>query len=102
MEVGEMKRRFALTLSLIVFFVNLGFSQLAGIPREETLIVNSLTGRVGSPANFNVFVSVWRNPDRGIQQLMLEPLWMIEPSRGEVFNSLAAEGPIYNDDFTRM
>ena len=102
MEVGEMKRRFALTLSLIVFFVILGFSQLAGIPREETLIVNSLTGRVGSPANFNVFVSVWRNPDRGIQQLMLEPLWMIEPSRGEVINSLAAEGPIYNDDFTRM
>jgi peptide/nickel transport system substrate-binding protein len=33
---------------------------------------------------------------------MLEPLWTIEPARGEVINSLAAEGPIYNEDFTQM
>lgn len=91
--------------SLLVIFVSVllviaGFSQVAGIPREETLIANVLLGRVVSPSNFNVFTSSWRSPERGVQQLMLEPLWMMEPTRGEVINSLAAEGPIYNEDFT--
>ncbi|KUK83739.1 MAG: Extracellular solute-binding protein family 5 [Petrotoga mobilis] len=40
--------------SLVVIFVSVllvvvGFSQVAGIPREETLIANVLTGRVNSP-----------------------------------------------------
>ncbi|MGY4688008.1 ABC transporter substrate-binding protein [Petrotoga sp. DB-2] len=94
--------------SLLVIFVSVllvvaGFSQVAGIPREETLIGDVLAGRVAAPNNFNIFVSTGgRAPDRGVQQLMLEPLWTIEPARGEVINSLAAEGPIYNEDFTQM
>ena len=79
-----------------------GFSQVAGIPREETLIAGTLTGRAVAPSNFNVFTVSWRSPDRGVQQLMLEPLWLMEPTRGEVINALAAEGPIYNNDFTQM
>ncbi|MGY4688138.1 ABC transporter substrate-binding protein, partial [Petrotoga sp. DB-2] len=91
--------------SLLVIFVSVllviaGFSQVAGIPREETLIASM--GRASAPSNFNVFVTTWRSPDRGIQQVMLEPLWTMEPARGEVINSLAAEGPIYNEDFTQM
>jgi len=96
-----MKKRFAI-IAVLSIFVLMGFSQLAGIPRNETLIANVLTGRVGTPANFNVFTTAWRNPDRGVHQLMLEPLWTMEPARGEVINSLAAEGPIYNEDFTKM
>lgn len=87
-------------LSLLVSVVS--FSQLANIPRNETLIANILTGRVGSPDNYNVWIATWLNPDRGIQQLMLEPLWMVEYVKGEVINALAAEPPIYNKDFTKM
>ncbi len=92
--------------SLLVFFVSVllvvaGFSQVAGIPREETLIVE-IGVRVTSPDNFNIFTSNWRIPQRGVQQLMLEPLWMMEHVKGEVINSIAAEGPIYNEDFTQM
>jgi len=87
-------------LSLMIFAI--GFSQLAGIPRNETLIANILTGRVSSPDNFNVWLQTWLSPDRGIQQLMLEPLWMVEYVTGEIINALAAEPPIYNEDFTKM
>jgi peptide/nickel transport system substrate-binding protein len=93
--------------SLLVIFVSVllvvsGFSQVAGIPREETLIVTAFSGRATSPSNFNVFTIRVSNADRGVQQLMLEPLWTVDPVRGEVINSLAAEGPIYNEDFTQM
>ncbi len=87
---------------LSFLLVIMGFSQVAGIPREETLIAGTLTGRAVAPSNFNVFTVSWRSPDRGVQQLMLEPLWLMEPTRGEVINSLAEEGPIYNEDFTKM
>ncbi|MGY4686656.1 ABC transporter substrate-binding protein [Petrotoga sp. DB-2] len=93
--------------NLLVIFVSMllvvaGFSQVGGIPREETLISNVLNGRVTTPNNFNIFTTSWRTPDRGAHQLMVEPLWMMEPARGEVINSLAAEGAIYNEDFTQM
>ncbi|HXL02656.1 MAG TPA: ABC transporter substrate-binding protein [Candidatus Atribacteria bacterium] len=84
-------------------FAGISFAQLSeDTPREETLIANVLTGRVGTPGNFNVFTTAWRNPDRGVQQLMLEPLWIVDPTTGEVINALAREAPIYNEDFTQM
>ncbi len=102
-----MKRNFLILfvslLVLVMGFTQIGFAQLAeDIPREETFIADVLTGRVGTPANFNVFTTAWRNPDRGVQQLMLEPLWVVDYVTGEVINALAAEGPIYNEDFTQM
>ena len=103
--IGE-KKFFNLFVSLLVLvmgFAQVGFAQLAeDIPREKTFIADVLTGRVGTPANFNVFTTAWRNPDRGVQQLMLEPLWLVDYVTGEVINALAAEGPIYNEDFTKM
>lgn len=73
-----MKYRWGIWLSLVfgmlllVSFV--ASAQLpAGISREETLVVDQLTGRVGMPNNFNLWAG-WRNQDRGIQQLLLEPL----------------------------
>ena len=102
-----MKRSFSIffvsLLVLVMGFAQAGFAQLAeDIPREKTFIADVLTGRVGTPANFNVFTTAWRNPDRGVQQLMLEPLWLVDYVTGEVINALAAEGPIYNEDFTQM
>jgi len=94
---------FVSLLVLVVGFAGISFGQLSeDIPREETLIADVLSGRVGTPGNFNVFTTAWRNPDRGMQQLVLEPLWIVDPTTGEVINALAKEGPIYNEDFTQM
>ncbi|MGB9857799.1 MAG: ABC transporter substrate-binding protein [Dictyoglomaceae bacterium] len=95
-------------ISLLVFlslisFSQVSFSQLApGIPRDETLIVDILSGRAVTPDNFNTWAATWRSPDRGIQQLMLEPLWMVDPATGKIINALAKDKPIYNRDFTKM
>ncbi|MGC9400049.1 MAG: ABC transporter substrate-binding protein [Anaerolineae bacterium] len=72
-----------------------------GLPRDETLIVNQLTGRVGSPNNFNYWVG-WKWRDRGMQNLAGAALWTIDFATGEIINSLAAGDAIYNDDFTRV
>ncbi|HEX3051700.1 MAG TPA: twin-arginine translocation signal domain-containing protein, partial [Aggregatilineaceae bacterium] len=41
---------------------------LGTFPRRETLIADILTGRCGSPDNFNEWVG-WKNRDRGMQTL---------------------------------
>ena len=79
------------------------FAQLAPeLPRSETLMVDVLSGRVATPDNFNTWAATWRSPDRGIQQLMLEPLWIVEYATGKIINALASDKPIYNKDFTKM
>jgi peptide/nickel transport system substrate-binding protein len=74
---------------------------LGVLPRSETLIVDILTGRVGSPGNFNVWAG-WRWRDRGMQNLANEPLWTVDFATGEIINGLAAGDPIYNEDFTSV
>ena len=73
----------------------------AGIPREETLIFDQLTGRTAMPNNFNEWAG-WRWRDRGTAQLMNEPLWTVDYATGEIIPGLAADLPIYNEDFTQM
>lgn len=68
-------------------------------PRRETFIADMLTGRVGTPGNFNFWVG-WKWQDRGMQTLAGEPLWTIDFATGEIINGSAAGDPIYNDDFT--
>ena len=72
-----------------------------GLPRSETVIAAMLTGRVGSPSNFNEWVG-WKNRDRGMQQLMNEPLWSVDFATGEIIPGLADGDAEYNDDFTRV
>lgn len=74
---------------------------LGVLPRSETLIADILTGRVGSPGNFNEWVG-WKNRDRGMQTLANEPLWTVDFATGEIINGLASGDPIYNDDFTQV
>ena len=77
-------------------------AQIGGtFPRNETLIARILTGRVGTPDNFNVW-SGWRNQDRGIQNLADEPLWTVDYASGEIINGLASGDPTYNADFTSL
>jgi len=72
-----------------------------GLPRNETVIAAMLTGRVGSPNNFNEWVG-WKNRDRGTQQLVNEPLWSVDFATGNIIPGLAAGDAIYNDDFTQV
>jgi peptide/nickel transport system substrate-binding protein len=100
-----MKKLVFLSLVLLMVFTlsQTAFSQLGpNVPRDETLIANILTGRVVTPDNFNVWAATWRTPDRGIQQLMLEPLWIVDPASGKVINALAASSPLYSKDFKTL
>lgn len=74
---------------------------LGELPRNETMIIDMLTGRAGSPGNFNEWVG-WKNRDRGMQTLANEPLWSVDFATGEIINGLAAGDPVYNEDFTQV
>lgn len=70
-------------------------------PREETLIARILTGRVGSPDNFNEWVG-WKWRDRGMQNLGNEPLWSVDFASGNIINGLASGDPSYSEDFKTL
>jgi len=74
---------------------------LGVLPRSETVISDILTGRPGTPGNFNKW-SGWRNNDRGMQTLANEPLWSVDFATGKIVNGLADGDPKYNADFTRV
>ena len=74
---------------------------LGDLPRNETLISDILTGRVGSPDNFNEWVG-WKWRDRGMQNLANEPLWSVDFATGEIIPGLATGDPVYNEDFTQV
>ncbi|MFW5776580.1 MAG: ABC transporter substrate-binding protein [Spirochaetota bacterium] len=73
----------------------------SGLPRSETVIAAILTGRVGSPSNFNEWVG-WKSRDRGMQQLMNEPLWSVDFATGEIIPGLADGDAEYDSDFTQV
>jgi peptide/nickel transport system substrate-binding protein len=75
--------------------------EFMGFNRTETVFAQQLTARNATPSNFNEWAG-WRQRDRGMQQLMNEPLWVDDFEAGEIINALAAEPPTYSDDFKTM
>jgi len=76
-----------------------------GVLRTETLILENPTGRVTPADDFNRWRPGVQTSSTGFQQLALDALWYIDPDAGidGVWdNSLAAEKPVYNADFTQM
>ena len=76
-----------------------------GVPREECLILENPTGVVLPADDFNRWRPGSNTYSTGFQQLALDALWYIDPDAGVdgVWdNALAAEKPIYNEDFTTM
>ncbi len=76
-----------------------------GVLRSETLILENPTGRVVPADDFNRWRPGIQSSSTGFQQLALDALWYIDPDAGidGVWdNSLAAEKPVYNEDFTQM
>src|SRR3954471_2960496 len=62
--------------------------QLGTFPRTETVIIRQLTGRVGSPDNFNLHIG-WKWQDRGIQNLADEALWSVDFATGKIIDGVA-------------
>ncbi len=70
-------------------------------PRRDTVIARILTGRVGTPDNFNQWVG-WKWQDRGLQNLADEPFWSVDFATGKIINGSADGDPKYNADFTSL
>src|SRR4029453_15369171 len=78
---------------------------LANLPRNETLILENPEGTIKNAGWFNIWALQGGSQSNGLQQAALDTLWYIDPNRGldGVWqNSLAAEKPVYNADFTEM
>jgi peptide/nickel transport system substrate-binding protein len=76
-----------------------------GVPRNQCLILENPTGVVLPADDFNRWRPGSNTYSTGFQQLALDALWYIDPDAGVdgVWdNALAAEKPIYNEDFTTM
>ena len=77
-----------------------------GVLRSECLILENPSGTVLPADDFNRWRSGYSGSwVCGLQQLALDALWYIDPDAGVdgVWDdALAAEKPIYNDDFTQM
>ncbi len=78
---------------------------ISNLPRNETLIVENPEGTVKNAGWFNIWAVNAGGQSTGLHQLAMDTLWYIDPERGidGVWeNSLAAEKPHYNADFTEM
>ncbi len=69
------------------------------IPRDKVYVVDQIF-RYSVVNNFNLFMSGPPSPTR--QGLIFDTLWYLDQQTGEWINSLAAEEPTYNNDFTQM
>jgi peptide/nickel transport system substrate-binding protein len=75
------------------------------IPRKELLILENPEGTIKNAGWFNIWAINAGSQSNGLQQAALDTLWYIDPEKGidGVWdNSLAAEKPVYNADFTEM
>ncbi len=75
--------------------------QVMGFNRAETVFIQQLTGTNATPTNFNYWAG-WRQQDRGMQQVMNEPLWVDDFEAGKEINALAADQPSYSADFKTL
>src|SRR5690348_14730328 len=76
---------------------------ISNLPRNQTLIVENPEGTIKNAGWFNIWAINAGGQSTGLHQLAMDTFWYIDPQRGldGVWqNSLAAEKPIYNADFT--
>jgi peptide/nickel transport system substrate-binding protein len=102
--IGRTVLAAALTAGLLCSSA-LGQGLISEVPREQTLIVENPEGTIKNAGWFNYWSVNAGGRSTGLQQLALDTLWYIDPDQGldgAWDNSLAAEPPIYNDDFTEM
>src|SRR5688572_2129897 len=102
--IGRTVLAAALTAGLLCSSA-LGQGLISEVPREQTLIVENPEGTIKNAGWFNYWAVNAGGRSTGLHQLALDTFWYIDPNRGVngVWdNSLAAEKPIYNKDFTEL
>jgi peptide/nickel transport system substrate-binding protein len=75
------------------------------IPRKELVILENPEGTIKNAGWFNIWAINAGSQSNGLQQVALDTLWYIDPEKGldgAWDNSLAADKPAYNADFTEM
>jgi peptide/nickel transport system substrate-binding protein len=90
---------------LLCTTAGLAQTSIGNLPRRETLILENPEGTIKNAGWFNIWSINAGGQYTGLHQLALDTLWYIDPERGlngSWQNSLAAEPPIYNADFTEM
>ena len=78
---------------------------ISDLPRNQTLIVENPEGTIKNAGWFNIWGINAGGQSTGLHQLAMDTFWYIDPEQGidGVWeNSLAAEKPHYNADFTEM
>src|ERR1700758_3880037 len=99
-------RHLALALLLAFSAATAGADELISeLPRNETLIVENPEGTIKNAGWFNIWAINAGGQSTGLHQLAMDTFWYIDPQRGidgVWMNSLAADKPIYNADFTEM
>ncbi|MBS1182447.1 MAG: peptide transporter, partial [Proteobacteria bacterium] len=98
-------RKFLAGAALAVLASTAQAQDISNLPRKETVIIENPEGTVKNPGWFNIWVNGGGGLSTGLQQLTMDTLWYIDPDQGingAWYNSLAAEKPIYNADFTEM
>lgn len=98
-------RKFLAGAALVVLANTAQAQDISNLPRKETVIIENPEGTVKNPGWFNIWVNGGGGLSTGLQQLTMDTLWYIDPDQGingPWYNSLAAEKPIYNADFTEM
>lgn len=101
-----MKKFLSIVIIAVMMMTMAGFSAfadeltVAGTPRSETLVVESLVGVVGNPGQHNPWMS-GTVLDAGLHQLSYSHLWEMDTIQGVQIPDLAAEMPIaLNDDYS--
>ena len=78
---------------------------ISDLPRNETLIVENPEGTIKNAGWFNIWAINAGGQSTGLHQGAMDTFWYIDPNYGVdgVWdNSLAADKPMYNADFTEM
>ncbi len=90
----------AIVLSFSVVSAQDGAMTEVGTPRNQTLIMDALDGRVNNPTQMNPYLqsTLW---NEGLNQLAYSKMWEMDTVKGEQFPALAASMPEpLNSDFT--
>jgi peptide/nickel transport system substrate-binding protein len=78
---------------------------ISNLPRNQILICENPEGTIKNAGWFNIWAVNAGGASNGLHQLAMDTFWYIDPEQGidGVWeNSLAADKPIYNADFTEM
>src|ERR1039458_251930 len=102
----KLLQRLALCAIVSIFAFNArAQEEINNLPRNQTLIAENPEGTIKNAGWFNIWAINAGGQSNGLHQLAMDTFWYIDPEQGidDVWeNSLAAEKPIYNADFTEM